>query len=117
MLRQSAVDPIDFCFVVKKGSTLTAAIFINGNIEEVYLGTISEDMTPTQWNNLYRAVGGEDAFSFASLANGWIAGVSYDVLQEAAFHGHICEGTLGGYTITKALLQYYPPIKEKNKKT
>ena len=112
MLRQTALDPIDFCFVVKKGNDLTAAIFTNGNKKEVYLGTISENMTPSQWNTLYRAIGGEDAFSFASLANGWCAGVTYDVLQEAAFHGHICEGTLGGYTITKALLQYYPPIKE-----
>ena len=112
MLRQTALDPIDFCFVVKKGNDLTAAIFTNGNKKEVYLGTISENMTPSQWNTLYRAIGGEDAFSFASLANGWYDGVTFDVLQEAAFHGHICEGTLGGYTITKALLQYYPPIQE-----
>lgn len=112
MLRQTAVDPIDFCFVVKKGNTLTAAIFLNGNKNEVYCGTISENMSPAQWNTLYNAVGGENAFSFASLANGWNDGVTFDVLQEAAFHGHICEGTLGGYTITKALLQYYPPIQE-----
>lgn len=112
MLRQTAVDPIDFCFVVRNGNTLTAAIFLNGKKEKVYLGTISENMTPAEWNALYKAVGGENAFSFASLANGWAAGVTYDVLQEAAFHGHICEGTLGGYTITKALLQYYPPIQE-----
>ncbi|WP_407379785.1 FmdE family protein [Methanobrevibacter sp.] len=112
MLRQTAVDPIDFCFVVKKGNELNAAIFLNGNKNEVYLGTISENMTTSQWNALYKAVGGENAFSFASLANGWYDGVTFDVLQEAAFHGHICEGTLGGYTITKALLQYYPPIKE-----
>lgn len=112
MLRQTAVDPIDFCFVVKKGNELTAAIFTNGNKKEVYLGTISEYMTTSQWNALYKAVGGENAFSFASLANGWYDGVTFDVLQEAAFHGHICEGTLGGYTITKALLQYYPPIQE-----
>ena len=112
MLRQTAVDPIDFCFVVKKGNELNAAIFTNGNKKEVYLGTISEYMTTSQWNALYKAVGGENAFSFASLANGWYDGVTFDVLQEAAFHGHICEGTLGGYTITKALLQYYPPIQE-----
>ncbi|MBE6509655.1 MAG: formylmethanofuran dehydrogenase [Methanobrevibacter millerae] len=112
MLRQTAVDPIDFCFVVKKGNDLNAAIFLNGNKKEVYLGTISEYMTTSQWNALFKAVGGENAFSFASLANGWNDGVTFDVLQEAAFHGHICEGTLGGYTITKALLQYYPPIKE-----
>ena len=112
MLRQTAVDPIDFCFVVKKGNDLNAAIFLNGKKEEAYLGTISEYMTTSQWNALFKAVGGENAFSFASLANGWNDGVTFDVLQEAAFHGHICEGTLGGYTITKALLQYYPPIKE-----
>ena len=112
MLRQTAVDPIDFCFIVKKGNELNAAIFTNGNKKEVYLGTISEYMTTSQWNALYKAVGGENAFSFASLANGWYDGVTFDVLQEAAFHGHICEGTLGGYTITKALLQYYPPIQE-----
>ena len=112
MLRQTAVDPIDFCFVVKKGTELTAAIFLNGKTEEAYLGTISEYMTTSQWNALFKAVGGENAFSFASLANGWYDGVTFDVLQEAAFHGHICEGTLGGYTITKALLQYYPPIQE-----
>lgn len=112
MLRQTAVDPINFCFIVKKGNELNAAIFTNGNKKEVYLGTISEYMTTSQWNALYKAVGGENAFSFASLANGWYDGVTFDVLQEAAFHGHICEGTLGGYTITKALLQYYPPIQE-----
>lgn len=112
MLRQTAVDPIDFCFVTRKGNDLNAAIFLNGKTEEVYLGTISEYMTTSQWNTLFKAVGGENAFSFASLANGWYDGVTFDVLQEAAFHGHICEGTLGGYTITKALLQYYPPIKE-----
>ena len=112
MLRQTAVDPIDFCFVTKKGNNLNAAIFLNGQTKEAYLGTISEYMTTSQWNALFKAVGGENAFSFASLANGWNDGVTFDVLQEAAFHGHICEGTLGGYTITKALLQYYPPIKE-----
>ena len=91
MLRQTAVDPIDFCFVVKKGNELNAAIFTNGNKKEVYLGTISEYMTTSQWNALYKAVGGENAFSFASLANGWYDGVTFDVLQEAAFHGHFCK--------------------------
>lgn len=112
MLRQTAVDPIDFCFVIKKGNTLKAAIFLNGKKEAAYFGTISEFMSHSQWNVLCKAIGSENAFSFASLANGWFDGVTFDVLQEAAFHGHICEGTLGGYTITKALLQYYPPVQE-----
>lgn len=114
MLRQAATDLIDFCFVVKKGNKLTAVIFLNGSTNYSYLGTISENMTKKQWNTLYKSVGGEDAFSFASLANGWYDNVSYLVLQEAAFHGHICEGTLGGYTITEALMQYYPPIQATN---
>ncbi|WP_304123965.1 FmdE family protein [Methanosphaera cuniculi] len=112
MLRQTANDPIDTCFVVKNGRNMTAMVFLNASTKYSYLGTISENMTRKQWNTYYKAVGGEDAYSFASLANGWNANVSYLVLQEAAFHGHICEGTLGGYTITEALLQYYPPIKE-----
>ena len=112
MLRQTAVDPIDTCFVAKKGKDLTAVVFRNASTNIAYLGTISENMTKEEWNAYYRAVGNDDAFSFASLTNGWADNVSYLVLQEAAFHGHICEGTLGGYTIAQALMQYYPPKKE-----
>ena len=114
MLRQKAVDPIDTCFVVKKGNKLTALVFLNASTKYSYYGTISENMTKKEWNNFYRSVGEDDAYSFASLTNGWNANVTYLVLQEAAFHGHICEGTLGGYTITQALLQYYPPVKATN---
>ncbi len=112
MLRQTANDPIDTCFVIKKGNKLTSLVFLNASTKYSYYGTISENMTHSEWNTFYRAVGGENAYSFSSLANGWYDNVSTLVLQEAAFHGHICEGTLGGYTITEALLQYYPPIKE-----
>lgn len=112
LLRQTAVDPVDFCFIVRKGNSLMAAIFLNGSTELKYYGTISDDMSREQWNKLVNAIGGENAFAFASLGNGWKSGVSKDVLQEAAFHGHICDGTLGGYSITQALLSYYPPIQE-----
>ena len=112
MLRQTAVDPIDTCFVVKNGKELTSIVFCNASNDYSYLGTISEDMTKQEWNNFFKSVGQEDAYSFASLVNGWNHNITHLVLQEAAFHGHICEGTLGGYTITQALLQYYPPIKE-----
>ncbi|SFL60608.1 Protein containing a metal-binding domain shared with formylmethanofuran dehydrogenase subunit E [Methanobrevibacter olleyae] len=112
MLRQSALDPIDFAFIIKKGNQLKAVIFENGSTKQSYLGTISENMTRKEWNNYYNAIKGVNAWSFASLANGWVAGVSREVLQEGAFHGHICEGTLGGYSIVQALLKYYPPVKE-----
>ena len=111
MLRQTSNDPVDFIFVVKNGSSLQAVSFRNGSSVHAYLGTISENMSHAEWNKLIAKVGGENAFSFASLANAWAAGAPSDVLREAAFHGHVCEGTIGGYTITKTLLQYYPPIQ------
>jgi len=111
MLRQTAVDPVDFAFIVKRGTSLLTICFRNGTSTQVYQGSISENMTASEWNSLIAATGGENGFSFASLANAWNAGISTDVLREAAFHGHVCEGTLGGYTITKALLKYYPPIQ------
>lgn len=112
MLRQTAVDPVNFAFIVKKGNALTVAVFNNCSKTPCYVGTISDKMTRSEWNKFVTAVGSEDAFSYASLANGWVAGVSKDVLQEAAFHGHICDGTLGGYTFVQTLLTYYPPRQE-----
>lgn len=112
MLRDSAVDPIDFAFITRKGKDLQVVVYENASTKSSYLGTISKDMTKQQWNAYFNALNGENAWAFASLANGWAAGVSREVLQEAAFHGHICEGTLGGYSIVKALLQYYPPVQE-----
>ncbi|MDP2836100.1 MAG: FmdE family protein [Methanobacteriaceae archaeon] len=109
MLRQTAMDPVDFAFITKKGTNLQVVVFRNGSTTPVYTGTISENMTRAQWNTFVQKVNSENAWSFASLANAWAAGAPADVLREAAFHGHVCEGTLGGYSITKALLQYYPP--------
>lgn len=111
MLRQTATDPVDFAFIVKKGSSLKTIVFKKGSLKPAYIGTISERMTKKQWNTYFKNVTGENAFAFASLANAWSDGVSNDVLREAAFHGHVCEGTLGGYSIVKALLKYYPPIQ------
>jgi formylmethanofuran dehydrogenase subunit E-like metal-binding protein len=111
MLRQTANDPVDFAFITKKGTTLTAVIFRNGSSTPAYIGTISENMTHAQWNAYVNNVSAENGFSFASLANAWAAGAPNDVLREAAFHGHVCQGTLGGYTITRALMQYYPPVQ------
>ena len=97
-----------------KGNKLNAIVFQNASTTYSYLGTISEDMTKAEWNKYYNAVVGENAWAFASLANGWNAGVSREILQEAAFHGHICEGTLGGYSVIQALIKYYPPEQETN---
>ena len=114
MLRQSAIDPVDFAFIIKKGNQLKAVVFQNASTTPIYSGTISENMTKKEWNAYYNAVVGENAWSFASLANGWAAGVPREILQEAAFHGHICEGTLGGFSIIQALMKYYPPVQENN---
>ena len=111
MLRQTATDTIDFAFIVKKGKKLMAVIYENASKTPAYIGTISEDMTKDQWNNYFKALSGENAWAFASLANAWVDGAPNIVLQEAAFHGHVCEGTLGVYSIVQALLKYYPPIQ------
>ena len=56
MLRQTAVDPIDTCFVVKNGKELTSIVFCNASNDYSYLGTISEDMTKQEWNNFFKSV-------------------------------------------------------------
>lgn len=112
MLRQTVVDPVDFAFIIKRGTSLIAICFRNGTATPVYMGTISENMSAADWNKLIASVGGGNAFSFASLANAWNAGAPSDLLREAAFHGHVCQGTISGYTIVQALLKYYPPIQE-----
>ena len=110
MLRQTAVDNIDFALIVKRGNELKAVIYEKASKTPVYVGTISENMTRVQWNNYFNSLSGENAWAFASLTNAWVAGASNIILQEAAFHGHVCEGTLGGYSIVQALLKYYSPV-------
>jgi Protein containing a metal-binding domain shared with formylmethanofuran dehydrogenase subunit E len=73
-LRKTSVDPVDFAFIRKNGNTLTAVFFMNGSTNPAYQGTISQDMTAAEWNNLIAKVGGENAFTYASLANAWKAG-------------------------------------------
>ena len=108
-LRKTSVDPVDFAFIRKNGNALTAVFFLNGSTTPVYQGTISQDMTAAEWNNLIAKVGGENAFTYASLANAWKAGAPADLLREAAFHGHMCQGTISGYAMSQVLIQYYPP--------
>jgi formylmethanofuran dehydrogenase subunit E-like metal-binding protein len=112
MLRHTAVDTIDFAFITKKGNELKAVIYENTSKTPTYIGTISENMTKAQWNNYFNALSGENAWAFASLTNAWAAGAPNIILQEAAFHGHVCEGTLGGYSIVQALLTYYSPVSD-----
>ena len=69
----------------EKGSSLKAVSFRNGSSVPAYIGTISKNMSHSQWNNLVKKVGGENAFSFASLANAWAAGAPADVLQRSSF--------------------------------
>jgi formylmethanofuran dehydrogenase subunit E-like metal-binding protein len=112
MLRQTATDPVDFAFITKKGNSLQAVCFRNGSSTPVYVGTISENMTKVQWNNFLAKVGSANTFSYASLANAWADGAPADLLREAAFHGHVCQGTISGYSITQAIMKFYPPIQE-----
>lgn len=108
MLRETKTDPVDFGFIVKNGSNLTLAYFKNGTLTPNYVGTLSEDMTLAQWKIVKEKLG-SDAYPYASLANAWDIGLSSDILREAAFHGHVCLGTISGYAMIETLLKYYPP--------
>ncbi|HHT19203.1 MAG: FmdE family protein [Methanobacterium sp.] len=112
ILRKSSTDPVDFAFIKKNGNSIQAVFFLKGSTTPVYQGTISQDMKVAQWNNLVKKVGGTNAFTYTSLANAWKAGAPADLLREAAFHGHMCQGTISGYAIAHVLLDYYPPVKD-----
>ena len=85
---------------------LRASEYIS-NVEEVYFGTLSKQDS----EKLLESVGSENTLLFASIAN-WYPDVTLDTLQKLADHGQICEDILDGYTVTKALLRYYPLTNE-----
>lgn len=101
-------DPVDFCFIVRNGSSLTAAFFKNGTLTPAYFGTFSA-IDQTLWENTITTTLGEHAFGYVSLADAWKEGLSTDLLRQAAYHGHVCLGTLSGQAMISLLLKYYPP--------
>ncbi|MDI3483710.1 MAG: hypothetical protein PWQ74_297 [Methanobacteriaceae archaeon] len=108
MLRKTRLDPLDFAFIVRKGNDLILAYFKNASLTPTYIGTVSQNMTLTEYQALQQKLG-NDTFPIASLANAWAIGLSADILREAAFHGHVCMGTISGYAMIETLLKYYPP--------
>ncbi|MBE2899300.1 hypothetical protein DNK57_00420 [Methanothermobacter thermautotrophicus] len=111
MLRKTRLDPLDFAFIVRKGNDLILAYFKNASMTHIYIGTVSQNMTLTQYQALQKKLGNE-TFPIASLANAWAIGLSPDILREAAFHGHVCMGTISGYAMIETLLKYYPATNE-----
>jgi len=107
VLKKTAIDPLIFAFVIRKGNDLILAYYINNTL--IYHGTISQNMTQGQWNNFTQKIG-NDAFPIASLANAWAIGAPIDLLKQAAFHGHLCSGCISGYAMSKTVYIYYPPI-------
>jgi len=106
--QSTRTDPLDFCFVVRNGSLLTAAFFKNGSLTPSYVGTFSA-IDQTLWNNVIKPKFGDNAFGYVSLANAWKDGLSTDILRQAAYHGHVCLGTISGQAMIDLLLKYYPP--------
>jgi len=106
--QSTRTDPLDFCFVVRKGTSLTAAFFKNGSLTPVYTGTFSA-INQTLWEKTIVPKFGDKAFGYVSLANAWKEGLSTDILRQAAYHGHVCLGTISGQAMISLLLKYYPP--------
>ena len=106
-------DPTNFAFIVKKGNDLTMAYYKNAALTPVYVGTVdSSNMNANKWKQLQNLLGSEDAYSYVSLANAWAAGLSPDVLTQAAYHGHVCTGLVSGQAMIYTLLKYFPPRGE-----
>jgi formylmethanofuran dehydrogenase subunit E-like metal-binding protein len=101
-------DPVDFCFIVRNGSSLKAAFFKNGTLTPTYVGTFST-IDQNLWDKTLVTKLGDNAFGYVSIANAWKDGLSKDILRQAAYHGHVCLGTISGQAMISALLKYYPP--------
>jgi formylmethanofuran dehydrogenase subunit E-like metal-binding protein len=51
---------------------------------------------------------GPDTFSVVSILNAWVAGVPYDLLKSAEFHGHFCPAIAAGHVIAQYITREYP---------
>lgn len=96
-------------YISHDNDVLTLHEILN-DAKEVYLGVISGSILYPDGKDVLNAFEAENVF--ISLADG-IKSISLDVLQEADFQSQ-CEKTNSGYTITKELLQYYPPANKGN---
>ena len=108
--QSTRTDPLEFCFVSMIGDSLTAAYYTytDGALVLSYYGTFSA-ITQDLWDNTISPTLGDRAFGYVSLANAWKEGLSTDILRQAAYHGHVCLGTISGQAMISLLLKYYPP--------
>ncbi|WP_370005698.1 FmdE family protein [Methanothermobacter sp. KEPCO 2] len=121
VIRKSPVDPLDTFFILQRGSTLVGVYFKNASTSPVVIKTVNgkpvytidllKNMTEANWNLLVSKYGNY-AFPVASLSNAWMQGAPSDLLRAAAFHGHMCLGTISGYAMSLTLLKYYPPVMD-----
>ena len=89
-------------------SILDYVEYVSCNSKEVYLGIISESMLDSDIKEVYNAFEAE-GLKFISLEEIFNSSISLDVLQKTD-----SDSQNSGYTITKDLLQYYPPANKGN---
>ncbi|MDY6951197.1 MAG: FmdE family protein [Thermodesulfobacteriota bacterium] len=51
---------------------------------------------------------GPDTFTVVSLSHAWAAGVPYDLLKSAEFHGHFCPAIAAGHLMAQYISSNYP---------
>lgn len=111
-LSSKRTDPTNTAFIYKtKNNKLYMVYFKNGSLKPSYVGTIS-NLNSNQWKNIQKRLNKEDAYSTVSIAHSWAAGLSSDVLTQAAYHGHVCGGLISGQAMIEILLKNYPPRGE-----
>jgi formylmethanofuran dehydrogenase subunit E-like metal-binding protein len=93
----------------RKDTGQCVVISYDGKQEEIknYNIGLSTVTKPEFWTELSSPLG-SDTFTVVSLANGWAAGVPYDLLKSAEFHGHLCPAIIAGHMIAQYIIKKYP---------
>jgi len=84
--------------------------------EKVFVKNVKEEIgadrllnNPEEWQvKMEGKVFGGNEFSIITIANVWAKGMSYDFIQAAQLHNHICPGLISGCMIIKYLDKHLP---------
>jgi len=77
------------------------------NLSKEYNLGLEAVTNPEFWIELSPPLG-PDTFTVVSIAHAWAAGVPYDLIKSAEFHGHLCPAIAAGHVIAQYIINKYP---------
>ncbi len=107
-LDQENENPSEKYTIHKEFMELPAGkIFVKNVKEEIGADKLLNN--PEDWQaKMEDEVFGGNEFTIITIANVWAKGMSYDFIQAAQLHNHICPGLTSGYMIIKYLDKHLP---------